>query len=187
VIGPRALTRGLFLDRRAFLTDYDCDLDPDGAALGRLLGATVPVSLGINLSYFFSCVDPKKYGCGSKLPQNIAGLLGVMDGHQSDLRTGLVWQTVEFHEPIRLLNIIRARPEVVMRVLEENPTVWQLTRHEWLKLAVLHPETGALSVFERGALRAYTPERERVAVVERSARWFEGRRDTLPFALIERR
>ena len=32
----------------------------------------------------------------------IAGLLGVMDGAQSDLRTGLPWQMVEIHEPTRL-------------------------------------------------------------------------------------
>ena len=48
-------------------------------------------------------MDNTGYGCGTKLPHNIAALLGVMDGATSDLRTGLPWQMVEIHEPMRLL------------------------------------------------------------------------------------
>jgi uncharacterized protein YbcC (UPF0753/DUF2309 family) len=44
----------------------------------------------------------RRYGCGTKLPHNVTSLLGVMDGAQSDLRTGLPWQMVEIHEPTRL-------------------------------------------------------------------------------------
>ena len=50
----------------------------------------------------------RRFGCGTKLPHNVTGLIGVMDGHQSDLRTGLPLQMVETHEPMRLLLIVDA-------------------------------------------------------------------------------
>src|SRR5262249_6941408 len=74
VIGRRARTRGLFLDRRAFLVSYDPTRDPDGTVLTRMMAAVVPVVAGINLEYYFSYVDPVGYGCGTKLPHNVTAL-----------------------------------------------------------------------------------------------------------------
>ena len=106
IVGRRATTRGLFFDRRAFLVSYDATQDPEDDSLARLLGAAVPVCAGISLEYYFSFVDNEGYGCGTKLPHNVTGLVGVMNGHASDLRTGLPWQMVELHEPVRILFII---------------------------------------------------------------------------------
>ncbi len=39
VVGRRSLTRGLFLDRRAFLVSYDAGQDPDDRSLAELLAA----------------------------------------------------------------------------------------------------------------------------------------------------
>ena len=111
IVGRRSLTRGLFLDRRAFLVSYDADQDPDDRSLAALLAAVVPVCAGISLEYYFSFVDNDRYGCGTKLPHNVTGLMGVMDGHASDLRTGLPWQMVEIHEPVRILFVIETTPE----------------------------------------------------------------------------
>ena len=110
-------TRGLFLDRRAFLVSYDPTRDQDGAILARIMAAVVPVVAGISLEYYFSYVDPTGYGCGTKLPHNVTSLLGVMDGAQSDLRTGLPWQMVEIHEPTRLAMVVEgdARPRPARR------------------------------------------------------------------------
>ena len=55
------------------------------------------------MQYFLSYVDSPGWACGTKLPHNITSLLGVMDGAASDLRPGLPWQSVEIHEPVRLL------------------------------------------------------------------------------------
>src|SRR5678816_858880 len=62
VIGRRARTRGVFLDRRAFLVSYDPSRDDDGAILARIMAAAVPVVAGISLEYYFSYVDPTGYG-----------------------------------------------------------------------------------------------------------------------------
>src|SRR5205814_7659413 len=108
IVGRRNRTRGLFLDRRAFLVSYDPSRDDDGAILARIMAAVVPVVAGINLEYYFSYIDPTGYGCGTKLPHNVTSLLGVMDGAQSDLRTGLPWQMVEIHEPTRLAIVVES-------------------------------------------------------------------------------
>ena len=76
IVGRRTRTRGLFLDRRAFLVSYDPTRDDDGAILARILAAVVPVVAGISLEYYFSYVDPTGYGCGTKLPHNVTSLLG---------------------------------------------------------------------------------------------------------------
>ena len=87
---------GADIDRAAFDRDV-------AQYLESVLGPALIVCSGINLEYLFCAVDPSGYGCGTKLPHNITSLLGVMDGHASDLRTGLPWQMVEIHEPVRQL------------------------------------------------------------------------------------
>ena len=158
IVGRRALTRGLFLDRRAFLVSYDPGRDPEGELLAPLLLSVGPVGAGINLEYYFSFVDPTGYGCGTKLPHNITGLLGVMDGHASDLRTGLPWQMVEIHEPVRLLTIVDARQAVLEQILDEHAGLRGLVANRWIQLVGWDAEEGSLSVFEGGRFRPYRPE-----------------------------
>jgi hypothetical protein len=184
VLGRRTLTRGLFLDRRVFLTSYEPSVDADGRILAGILGALGPVGAGINLEYFFSFVDRRRYGCDSKLPQNLVGLLGVMDGHQSDLRTGLVWQMVEIHEPMRLLNVIEGTPEQLGRVLEKIPHVVPLVANEWLLVVAWDPATRRMWTYEDGQFVPYTPQNKTVPQVSRSVDWYQGRRDHLPPARI---
>ena len=116
IVGRRSLTRGLHLDRRAFLVSYDPNVDENDKVLERILAAVGPVGAGISLEYYFSSVDNETFGCGTKLPHNVTGLIGVMNGHQSDLRTGLPRQMVEIHEPMRLLLIVDATPESLLTV-----------------------------------------------------------------------
>jgi uncharacterized protein YbcC (UPF0753/DUF2309 family) len=51
IVGRRALTRNLFLDRRAFLHSYIPDSDLQGDILVKILSAIIPVCGGINLEY----------------------------------------------------------------------------------------------------------------------------------------
>ena len=139
IVGPRKLTRGLFLDRRAFLNSYDYRTDLDGTFLTGILNAIAPVCGGINLEYFFSRVDNNNLGAGTKLPHNVMGLIGVANGIDGDLRTGLPNQMVEVHDPIRLLAIVEHYPEVVLQTLQKNPKTLEWFANEWVHLAVLHP------------------------------------------------
>src|SRR5690606_26350909 len=103
-----------------FLTSYDPTVDDaDGTILTRILQAAIPVCAGISLEYYFAVVDPTGYGCGTKLPHNVASLVGVMNGAASDLQPGLPWQMVEIHEPLRCLFVIETSPEKLLRILEK--------------------------------------------------------------------
>ena len=184
VIGRRWRTRGLFLDRRAFLVSYDPLIDTDGAILTRTLAAVGPVGAGINLEYFFSTVDRLGYGAGTKLPHNITGLIGVMDGHASDLRTGLPWQMVEIHEPVRLLIVIDATPDAILAAAEKVPVVKNFVVNGWVQVASWHPLTGDIAVFENGGFRPHVPENLEVPVVNRSVDWYGGHRGHLAPARI---
>ncbi|ACY16904.1 DUF2309 domain-containing protein [Haliangium ochraceum] len=184
-VGRRERTRGLFLDRRAFLVSYDPEKDDDGALLGPLLQSVGPVGAGINLEYYFSFVDNARYGAGTKLPHNITGLIGVMDGHMSDLRTGLSAQMVEIHEPVRLLNIVEAEFDVLGRVMERHPVVANLVQNGWIQFAAWSPSTGEMRVFENGELVPYEQESLELAQAQTSLDHYAGRRDNLECARIE--
>jgi hypothetical protein len=179
IVGRRERTRGLFLDRRAFLVSYDPTKDATGTILAALLRSVGPVGAGINLEYYFSFVDRKSYGAGTKLPHNVVGLIGVMDGHASDLRTGLPWQMVEIHEPVRLLTIVEAKTEMLEAILEREPGLANLVTNEWIQLVAWDPESDDLAVFHNGRFRPYVPENPAIAVVDRSFEFYAGRRNNL--------
>lgn len=184
IVGRRSRTRGLFLDRRAFLVSYDPTLDRDGQLLAPLLLSVGPVGAGINLEYYFSYVDPTGYGCGTKLPHNVVGLLGVMDGHASDLRTGLPWQMVEIHEPVRLLTIVEARPERLEKILQEHGSLRELIGHGWIQLVCWDPDSADLFLFEDGRFHPHRPESAHCSVAPGSIDYYRGHRGPLAPALI---
>jgi uncharacterized protein YbcC (UPF0753/DUF2309 family) len=184
VVARRSRTRGLFLDRRAFLTSYDPEQDPDGQVLARILSAVIPVCAGISLEYYFSCVDVTSLGCGSKLPHNIASLLGVMEGAQSDLRTGLSQQMIEIHEPMRPLFILETQPEIMQKIIAGNPAIEVLCRNDWVLIATLDPHSDAIHLLKDGRFEAYRPEHKELPRVMSSHDWYRGWRDHLGFALI---
>ena len=159
---------------------YDPSRDDDGGVLARIIAAVVPVVAGINLEYYFSYVDPTGYGCGTKLPHNVTSLLGVMDGAQSDLRTGLPWQMVEIHEPTRLVIVVEGNRDRLQRVVEADPTIERLARHRWIWLACLDAESGALWELRSGAFVPHTPEHGLTVVGGESAAWYQGKRGFLP-------
>jgi uncharacterized protein YbcC (UPF0753/DUF2309 family) len=185
IIGRRERTRGLFLDRRAFLVSYDPRGDHDGAILVRVMAAVVPVVAGISLEYYFGYVDPTGYGCGTKLPHNVTSLLGVMDGAQSDLRTGLPWQMVEIHEPTRLAIIVEGTPERVRRVAQNNATIERLVRNRWIWLGCLDAESNTLWEFQSAGFMRHTATQPLPIVKGDSASWYQGKRGFLsPVAIV---
>lgn len=184
-VGRRDFTRGLFLDRRAFLASYDPRRDDaESSVLTRLLEAVIPVCAGISLEYYFSHVDPAGYGCGTKLPHNITSLLGVMDGAASDLRPGLPWQMTEIHEPVRILFVIETTPEAMLATLKRRPALAQLVDNEWVQLATIDPLAVRVDVFRRGRFEPYQPETADLPIVRSSLAWYRGQRDHLGFATV---
>jgi uncharacterized protein len=144
----------------------------------------VPVCAGISLEYYFSYVDNVGYGCGTKLPHNIASLLGVMNGAASDLRTGLPWQMVEIHEPVRILFVIETSVPTMECILERNPMIARLVRNAWVQLAVLDPDSPKLWFHRDGTFHEYAPQATELPHACSSVDWYRGWRDHLEFAVI---
>ncbi|MFN0054742.1 MAG: putative inorganic carbon transporter subunit DabA, partial [Planctomycetales bacterium] len=187
IVGRRQRTRGLFMDRRAFLVSYDPTQDtPDRSILTRILQAVFPVCAGINLEYYFSYVDSQGWGCGTKLPHNVTSLLGVMDGAASDLRTGLPWQMVEIHEPVRLLFVIETTVDAMRQIMERQPAIGALCRNGWVQLAVLDPSSTVIQWCHDGEFHPHPPASSSLPVAPSSADWYRGWRDHLDFAEIAR-
>ena len=157
IVGRRDLSSHLFLDRRAFMNSFDYRVDPDGNYLFPILRAVAPVCGGINLEYFFSRVDNQKLGAGSKLPHNVMGLFAVANGIDGDLRPGLPSQMIEVHEPVRLLVVVEHFEHVILEVIQRDTITYEWFKNEWVKLAAVHPETRAISMFENGSFYPYKP------------------------------
>lgn len=184
-VGKRWWSRGLYLDRRTFLTSYDPAVDDEECSvLTRILLAAIPVCAGISLEYYFSTVDTEGYGSGSKLPHNVASLIGVVSGAGSDLRPGLTSQMVEIHEPIRQLFLIETSPESMQRIIDANAGIRRLVEGDWIRLAVIDPKTSTIHYYRDGQFEIYSPESDELPEAASSIAWYRGWRDHLGFASI---
>ncbi len=139
IVGPRAMTAGIDLNRRAFLHSYEAAADPTGAGLETILTAPLIVAQWINHQYYFSAVDPEAFGAGTKTIHNVVGSAGVLAGHTGDLQLGLPWQSVGvgsdlIHEPLRLLAIVQAPLAHIDAIIDRNPMLQNLIGNDWIAL-----------------------------------------------------
>lgn len=139
-IAPRALTRNLDFDGRAFLHEYHADLDPEFTQLEKIMTAPLLVMNWINLQYYASVAMPEKYGSGNKLLHNVVGgHIGVFEGNGGDLRIGLSHQSVHDgktyrHQPIRLSAFIQAPKQALEAIMAKHADVGSLVNNGWLFL-----------------------------------------------------
>ncbi len=184
IVGRRSLTKGVFLDRRAFLNSFDADVDPTGQYLLGILRAAAPVCGGINLEYFFSRVDNQKLGAGTKLPHNVMGLFGVANGIDGDLRPGLPSQMIEVHDPIRLLLVVEHNPDVVLNTIKQSAPTYEWFINEWVHLVVIDPKTRDLFRFTDGKFSLYQPVDERLDIISDMTSLLEANTDNMPVYLL---
>jgi uncharacterized protein len=184
IIGKRAISKHLFLDRRAFLNSYDFTIDKSGSILSGILNAVAPVCGGINLEYYFSKIDNYRLGAGTKLPHNVMGLIGVANGMDGDLRTGLPRQMINIHDPIRLLVIVEHFPDDVIKVLKMNVNTLQWFENEWIHLVVMHPESKAFFEFKKGEMNPYYPITQEISTMENEEIFYGNEKEDLPVLQI---
>jgi len=140
VIAPRDRTRGVDLQGRCFLHDYDPVRDEDGSLLEQIMTAPMIVTNWINMQYYASTVDNRRYGSGNKTLHNVVGgRIGIFEGNGGDLRIGLPWQSLNdgerwLHTPLRLTVVIEAPKESIDRVIARHETVRHLVHNRWLYL-----------------------------------------------------
>ncbi len=140
VIAPRHRTRGVVLDGRSFLHDYDASQDADGSVLELLMTAPMLVTHWINWQYHASTCDALRLGSGNKVLHNVVGgHIGVFEGNGGDLRIGLAQQSLHdghrwVHEPLRLTVVIDAPQPAIEAVIGRHAVVKQLLDNGWLHL-----------------------------------------------------
>lgn len=119
--------------------------DPDGGILEQLLTAPLVVAQWINAQYYFSAVAPDVFGAGDKTTHNVVGDVGVISGAHGDLRSGLPWQALFrhepgtvaqsrslVHEPVRLLAVVAADPQLILDIVARHQTLSQLVCNRWI-------------------------------------------------------
>ena len=128
IVGRRDRTRGLFLDRRAFLTSYDpTQDDAESTILTRILcGRLSRLRRDQPRILLLVRRQPTAGDAAPSFRITSPRCVGVMDGYMSDLRTGLPWQMVEIHEPVRSLFIIETTAESMLRIMERNEGIRRL-------------------------------------------------------------
>ncbi len=185
-VGRRERTRGLFLDRRAFLASYDPSTDDDDAAtLIHLLRITLPVCVSVNLDYYFSTVAPEVFGAGSRRSLSTAAGIGVTVEPEGDLRFGLPSELVAFHEPVRLLCVIEAEPDRVCRAISMIPRLQQLVQNSWLHLAALSPTSACLYEYSEGNFLPYSSQTASLPGYTTSRLWYQNKSETLPIGVLQ--
>ncbi|KUJ73079.1 hypothetical protein AVO41_03040 [Thiomicrospira sp. WB1] len=138
IVAPRARTKGLDFEGRAFLHDYDWQQDADLSLLTLIMTAPMVVTNWINLQYYASVCDNHVYGSGNKVLHNVVdGCIGVFEGNGGDLRIGLPMQSLHngeqwMHDPLRLSVYIDAPRDAIAQVAADNEVVRQLIDNEWL-------------------------------------------------------
>lgn len=140
IIGPRWRSRGVDLNGRVFLHEYDPQGDSEGALLEQIMTAPMIVAHWINMQYYASTVDNRRYGAGNKTLHNVVGgRIGVFEGNGGDLRIGLAMQSLHDgqnwrHQPLRLTVVIDAPRERIQAVIDKHEVVARLVNNGWLYL-----------------------------------------------------
>ncbi len=188
IVGRRALTRNLFMDRRAFLQSYDPKTDAQGDIMARILSAIIPVCGGINLEYLFSRIDNSVYGAGTKLPHNVIGLLGVANGVEGDLRTGLPHQMIEVHEPARLLMVIEQTCAILDQAFTKIGALKEWLDNDWVRLVSCHPVDRQLFLYSiKGWEKVELPDTYETPTASHSEKILVGQTETIPVHHLIRR
>ncbi len=145
IVASRKRTTALDLGGKAFMHSYDWQADEGFKVLEVIMTAPMVVTSWINLQYFASTVDNKRFGAGNKTLHNVVGGLGVLEGFAGDLRTGLPWQSIHDgekyqHEPNRLNVVIEAPVNEIGKILSRHESIRQLCDNEWIYLLAMNDE-----------------------------------------------
>lgn len=145
IAAPRGATRGLDLGARTFLHEYDHRLDNENAVLETILTAPLVVASWIAMQYYGSTVDNRHFGSGDKTLHNVVSGIGVLEGGDGDLRTGLPMQSLHdgqsfLHEPLRLMAVIAAPVESIDYIIYQHGGLADLVNNGWIQMHALDDE-----------------------------------------------
>jgi len=153
--GPRSSIQHVSFNNRMFMHSYDSSIDNENAdLLTRIFDGPLVVGEWINLEHYFSTVDNKTYGAGSKVYHNVVAKVGVYNGNYSDLKIGLPTQSVltegkAYHEPVRLLTYMEAPLDTVAKAVE-NSIAKPFILNEWIRPIIIDKKAKKVYSYEFG-------------------------------------
>ncbi len=156
LIAPRTCSRGIDLEGRVFLHEYQSCNDPNGRVLEAIMTAPMLVTNWINMQYYASTVDNRLYGSGNKVLHNVVGgRLGVFEGNGGDLRIGLPLQSLHDghtlrHIPLRLSVFIEAPQSSIGAIIQKHKVVRDLVHNQWIHLFQITPESHTFARYRDG-------------------------------------
>jgi uncharacterized protein YbcC (UPF0753/DUF2309 family) len=150
IAAPRSRTKNIDLAGRSFLHDYEWRKDEGFGVLELIMTAPMVVANWINMQYYGSVVDNKRFGSGNKVLHNVVGgSIGVFEGNGGDLRVGLPLQSLHngerwVHEPLRLNVFLEAPKSEIDRIIAKHELVRELVENRWLYLFQIDDEHGGI-------------------------------------------
>lgn len=150
IIAPRDRTRAVDLQGRSFLHEYNWQPDNGFQVLEQIMTGPLIVTNWINLQYYASMTDNKKYGSGNKLLHNVVGgHIGLFEGNGGDLRIGLPMQSLHDgvkwrHQPVRLGVYIEAPRLAIGNVIQRHSDLADLVNNEWLTIYQIDTESSQI-------------------------------------------
>ena len=166
IAAPRARTQQMNLQGRSFLHDYTHAEDPENKVLEQILTAPVLVAHWINMQYFASTVDNRRWGSGNKVLHNVVGgHIGVFEGNGGDLRIGLPLQSLHdgdgwVHNPLRLSVWVEAPRSIISGIVHGHEKLSQLVGGGWLHLFSIDPDSGEVYRYMKNGEAEFTWEVE---------------------------
>lgn len=157
IVGPRTPLHARPLAQRTFLQSYTPEADTSGELLRELLRAIVPVCAGINLDYTFSRWLNPAWSAGSKVTQNLTGLVGLSHGSEDDLLIGLPLQMIDRHTPVRLTLVIEQSPAVLDNVLADCAELRGWFANRWVLLLARAPGEAHYLQYRQGQWAPLVP------------------------------
>ncbi|NEX23156.1 DUF2309 domain-containing protein [Thiorhodococcus mannitoliphagus] len=148
IAAPRPRTAAMDLGGRAFLHEYVWEKDEGFQILELIMTAPMIVANWINMQYYGSVVDNRRFGSGNKVLHNVVGgAIGVLEGNSGDLRVGLPLQSLHdgrrwVHEPLRLSCFIEAPEAAIDAIIDRHELVRQLVDNRWLHLLRIGEDDG---------------------------------------------
>lgn len=164
IAAPRSRTAAIDLAGRAFLHEYVWRHDAGFGVLELILTAPMVVANWINMQYYGSVVDNRRYGSGNKVLHNVAGgAIGVLEGNGGDLRTGLPLQSLHdgerwMHEPLRLSVFVEAPQDPIDDILRRHDLVRNLVNNGWLHLLRIDDDGSVTLRHRDGSWQAADPQ-----------------------------
>jgi uncharacterized protein YbcC (UPF0753/DUF2309 family) len=112
------------------------------------------------------------------------GLIGVANGMDGDLRTGLPMQMINIHDPLRILITVEHYPETVLKTIQTHEPTYEWFLNDWVRLVVIYPETKEAFLFSDGAFEPYLPLAVSIEKIQNTDEVVVSSSENLPVYLI---